>query len=90
MVTATALMAQTKTADTAKVTNLKEVSIKADKPIIKQEVDRITYDLQADPQSKFSNVLEMMRKVPFVTVDGNENIMQKQYYAACPRQQFRK
>ncbi|MES2376827.1 MAG: outer membrane beta-barrel protein [Bacteroidota bacterium] len=77
MVTATALMAQTKTADTAKVTNLKEVSIKADKPIIKQEVDRITYDLQADPQSKFSNVLEMMRKVPFVTVDGNENIMLK-------------
>jgi ferric enterobactin receptor len=74
---ATALLAQTKTADTAKVNNLKEVTIKADKPIIKQEVDRITYDLQADPQSKFSNVLEMMRKVPFVTVDGNENIMLK-------------
>jgi ferric enterobactin receptor len=45
-------LAQTKTADTAKVNNLKEVTIKADKPIIKQEVDRITYDLQADPQSK--------------------------------------
>ncbi|NNU33305.1 TonB-dependent receptor [Mucilaginibacter sp. S1162] len=74
------LFAQTKTADTTakpKVNDLKEVTIKADKPIIKQEVDRITYDLQADPQSKFSNVLEMMRKVPFVTVDGNENIMLK-------------
>lgn len=76
-VTTTALMAQTKTADTTKVTILKEVSIKADKPIIKQEVDRITYDLQADPQSKMSNVLEMMRKVPFVTVDGSDNIMLK-------------
>jgi ferric enterobactin receptor len=74
------LMAQTKTADTTakqKDNNLKEVTIKTDKPIIKQEVDRITYDLQADPQSKISNVLEMMRKVPFVTVDGNENIMLK-------------
>ncbi|MCC8424632.1 outer membrane beta-barrel protein [Mucilaginibacter sp. UR6-11] len=56
---------------------LKEVAIKANKPTIKQEADRITYDLQADPQSKFSSVLEMMRKVPFVTVDGNENIMLK-------------
>jgi ferric enterobactin receptor len=74
-----ALMAQTKTDTTAKpkVNDLKEVTIKADKPLIKQEVDRITYDLQADPQSKVSNVLEMMRKVPFVTVDGNENIMLK-------------
>jgi ferric enterobactin receptor len=72
------LMAQTKTADTTtKVNALKEVTVKADKPVIKQEVDRITYDLQADPQSKTSNVLEMMRKLPYVTVDGNENIMLK-------------
>jgi ferric enterobactin receptor len=74
---AATLMAQTKTADTTKVNTLKEVTVKADKPIIKQEVDRITYDLQADPQSKTSNVLEMMRKLPYVTVDGNENIMLK-------------
>lgn len=74
------VFAQTQTADTTakpKVNTLKEVTVKADKPIIKQEVDRITYDLQADPQSKMSSVLEMMRKVPFVTVDGNENIMLK-------------
>ena len=77
LLSGSALMAQTKTADTAKVNNLKEVTVKADKPIIKQEVDRITYDLQADPESKFSNMLEMMRKVPFVTVDGSDNIMLK-------------
>ncbi|TSJ43360.1 TonB-dependent receptor [Mucilaginibacter corticis] len=71
------LIAQTKNADTAKSKNLKEVTIKADKPIIKQEVDRITYDLQADPENKVSNVLEMMRKVPFVTLDANENILLK-------------
>jgi ferric enterobactin receptor len=71
------LMAQTKSADTTRVNTLKEVTINTSKPVIKQEVDRITYDLQADPQSKVSNVLEMMRKVPFVTVDGNENIMLK-------------
>jgi ferric enterobactin receptor len=56
---------------------LKEVAITADKPLIKQEVDRISYDLQADPDSKVSNVLEMLRKVPFVTVDGDENVLLK-------------
>ncbi|MFD0750952.1 TonB-dependent receptor domain-containing protein [Mucilaginibacter calamicampi] len=57
--------------------NLKEVAIKADKPIIKQEIDRLSYDLQADPDSKVSNVLEMMRKVPFISIDANENILLK-------------
>jgi len=59
------------------VSNLKEVAIKADKPIVKQEIDRLSYDLQADPESKVSNVLEMMRKVPFISVDANENILLK-------------
>lgn len=59
------------------VGNLKEVAIKADKPIIKQEIDRLSYDLQADPESKVSNVLEMMRKVPFISIDANENILLK-------------
>lgn len=59
------------------VNNLKEVAVKGDKPVIKQEIDRLSYDLQADPDSKVSNVLEMMRKVPFLSVDANENILLK-------------
>ncbi len=59
------------------VNNLKEIAIKADRPIVKQEIDRLSYDLQADPESKVSNVLEMMRKVPFISVDANENILLK-------------
>ena len=54
---------------------LKGVSITADKPIVKQEVDRISYDLQADPESKVSSVLEMLRKVPFISLDANDNIL---------------
>ncbi|MCF2492060.1 outer membrane beta-barrel protein [Dyadobacter chenhuakuii] len=56
---------------------LKEVTVTAFKPIVKQEIDRITYDLQADPESKVYSVLEMMRKVPFLSVDGDENIYLK-------------
>ncbi|RYY25948.1 MAG: TonB-dependent receptor [Sphingobacteriaceae bacterium] len=55
-------------------TQLKEVSVVAAKPIVKQEVDRISYDLQADPESKVQNVLEMMRKVPLLSLDADDNI----------------
>jgi outer membrane receptor protein involved in Fe transport len=57
--------------------NLKEVAITADKPIIKQEIDRISYDLQADPDSKVNSVLDMLRKVPYISVDGDDNILLK-------------
>ncbi|HEY4196097.1 MAG TPA: outer membrane beta-barrel protein [Mucilaginibacter sp.] len=56
---------------------LKEVSITAARPLMKQEVDRISYDIQADPDSKALSVLDMMRKVPLLTVDGNDNIKLK-------------
>lgn len=56
---------------------LAEVTITGDKPLIRQEVDRIAYDVQADPESKIDNVLDMMRKVPLLTVDGENKIKLK-------------
>lgn len=56
---------------------LKEISITAVRPIVKQEIDRISYDVQADPETKTQNVLDMLRKVPLVTVDANDNIQLK-------------
>lgn len=58
-------------------TTLSAVTITADKPLVKQEVDRLTYDLQADPESKGNNVLEMMRKVPMLSVDAEDNVLLK-------------
>lgn len=57
--------------------NLAEVNVTAAKPVIKQEIDRITYDIQADPESKVNNVLDMMRKIPLLSVDGDDNIKLK-------------
>ena len=53
------------------------VSVTADRPVVKQEIDRLVYDLQADPESKGNNVLEMMRKVPLLSVDGEDNVLLK-------------
>lgn len=60
-----------------KINRLKEVMIASERPIIKQLADRIIYDLQADPESKGSSVLTMVRKVPFITVDASDNILLK-------------
>jgi hypothetical protein len=57
--------------------NLNEVAIVGSKPIIKQEPDRIVYDTQADPESKVLTVLDMMRKVPLLSVDADDNVKLK-------------
>ena len=56
---------------------LKEVAVSAARPILKQEVDRISYDVQADPESKALTALDMMRKVPLLAVDANDKITLK-------------
>jgi hypothetical protein len=53
---------------------LKEVAVTAQKPLIKVDVDKITYSIESDPDSKTNNALEMLRKVPMLTVDGDENV----------------
>ena len=41
---------------------------------VKADIDKIEYNVQDDPDSKSNSVLEMLRKVPLVTVDGEDNI----------------
>lgn len=57
--------------------SLKEVNVVATRPLIKAEADKITYDAEQDPESKSSTVLDLLRKVPMVTVDGQDNIQLK-------------
>ena len=53
------------------------VVVKAQRQLVKQEIDRIAYDVQTDEESKTLTVMEMLRKVPMVTVDGQDNILVK-------------
>jgi outer membrane receptor protein involved in Fe transport len=55
-------------------TVLGEISVVAQRPLVRVEIDRLTYDVQADPEAATSNVLDMMRRVPLLTVDGEDNI----------------
>lgn len=60
-----------------KTVGLKEVAITVDRPIIRRKADRIIYDLKADPESKSNNTLDMMRKIPYLSVDGDDNLLMK-------------
>lgn len=55
-------------------TTLAGVVVTAQKPLITTEIDRLSYDIQGDEDSKTNNIFEMLKKVPLVIVDGEENI----------------
>jgi len=57
--------------------NLAEVTVTALKPLIKVDLDKITYDIKSDPEAKSTTTLDMLRKVPMVTVDGDDKIQLK-------------
>ena len=53
---------------------LQGVEIVKQKSLVKSDVDKVTYNIEDDPDSKSNTVIEMLRKVPMVTVDGEDNI----------------
>ena len=55
-------------------TTLQEVEISAQKPLVKMDVDKIVYSMEADPEAQTNTTFEMLRKVPLVSVDAEENI----------------
>lgn len=54
---------------------LDEVVITGRRPVIEATGDKVSYNLTEDPSTQTHTVLEMLRKVPMVTVDAQDNIM---------------
>ena len=44
------------------------------KTLVKADIDKLTYNAAEDPEAQTSTMLDMLRKVPMVAVDGEENI----------------
>jgi len=53
---------------------LQDIVFAIQKPLVKMEGDKIAYSVKDDPDAKTNTLLEMLRKVPMVTVDGEDNI----------------
>ena len=53
---------------------LGEVVVKAQRPLIEQTDDKIVFNVEDDPTSKTETALDILRRTPFVSVDGNDNV----------------
>ncbi len=54
--------------------DLEGVTVVHQKRLVKMEADKMTYKVSEDEDAKSNTVLDMLRKVPMVTVDGQDNI----------------
>lgn len=50
------------------------ITVTALKPLVKVDVDKITYSVESDPDAQTCNGLEILRKVPLLAVDAEENV----------------
>lgn len=59
------------------IQNLKGVTVVSRRKLIKVDIDKLEYDVECDPDAAVSNVLDILRKVPFVTVGGLSDVKLK-------------
>ena len=62
-----------KTADNT----LQQVTITAAKPLLEVKADRIVFNVENDPTAAGGTAMETLQKIPFVTVDQDDNIRLK-------------
>lgn len=53
------------------------VTVSAVRPLVTADIDKITYNATSDPETPTLTAMEMMRKVPMLTVDGDDNLQLK-------------
>lgn len=56
---------------------LEGIVVTAQRPLVQVKADRTVYDVKNDEAAKTSMLIEILRKVPFVTVDGDNSIKVK-------------
>ena len=54
--------------------DLEDLIVVADKPIVQTDGAKLTYNLEEDPSTKGNTLLDALRKVPMVSVDGENKI----------------
>lgn len=59
------------------VNELGQVEVVAQRPLVVREIDRLGYDVKADPDASTSTLRDILRRVPLVSVDNEGNIKVK-------------
>lgn len=58
----------------SKSSSLQGIVVTAKKPLIEQQDDKIVFNVENDPATKTENAIDILRKTPFVSVDGDDNV----------------
>jgi hypothetical protein len=53
------------------VKSLSEVTVTAARPLVEQKDDRLLYNVEEDPAARSESASDILRKVPYVNVDGD-------------------
>jgi 5-hydroxyisourate hydrolase-like protein (transthyretin family) len=53
---------------------LQDVTVTSQRPLIEQTDDKITFNAEDDPATKTETAIDVLRKTPFITVDGEDNV----------------
>jgi outer membrane receptor protein involved in Fe transport len=56
------------------VAQLGVVTVSALRPILERQDEKIIYNADADPSNTGGSTLELLRKVPYISVDGDDNL----------------
>ncbi len=55
-------------------TNLQGVTVSSKKPLVELQDDKVIFNVENDPSTKTETAIDILRKTPFVSVDGDNNI----------------
>ena len=58
-----------------KVEQLKEAAVTARRELIKTDADKLTYNVEADPMSAGSSLIDIIRNIPMLSVNGEEEVL---------------
>ena len=58
-----------------KVERLKEAAVTARRELITADADKLTYNVEADPLSEGSNLIDILRNVPMLSINGDEEVL---------------
>ncbi|RYZ26638.1 MAG: TonB-dependent receptor [Chitinophagaceae bacterium] len=53
---------------------MKGIVVTAKKPLVEQQDDKIIFNVENDPATKTETAIDILRKTPFVSVDGDNNV----------------
>lgn len=56
---------------------LKDVVVKAAKKLVTMDADKLTYEVSEDPMSKTGSIMDLLPRIPMITIDGQDNIQIK-------------